>query len=127
MTNFLQRATTPDNDWLWGNSMASLWSGQAAVAGNVQTGLLFFQNDFFADISGGVDWFGLLSSTGAAQVETQILLQCREIIINSYGITAINNLDVVENAAERAIQLLYNLSSIFTTNFSGTVQPAQSP
>lgn len=119
------RANDEDGDWLWGQSQGDILAGPAAIAQNVQTRLLCFKNDTFWDMSFGVDWFNLLGSFNP-QAETGILLQTREMIATAYGIVAINSVDAAIVTASRSIRVEYDLSSIFSTNLTGTVQPLTS-
>jgi hypothetical protein len=121
-TPMVIRANDENGDWLWGNGLSDILQGQPAVAQNVQTSLLCFQNDCFWNMTFGVDWFNLLGIFNP-QAETGILLQCREIIINSWGVTAINAIDAVLNSSTRAISLLYNLSSVYSTQFAAQITP----
>lgn len=116
------RGNDAAGDWLWGQNGSDMLTGQAAIAQNVQTRLLCFKNDFPWNLAFGPDWWNLLSAKNP-QAETGIILQTREVIIGSYGITAINSLDVAEMGASRSVTLAYDLSSIFSTNFAGEVVP----
>ena len=116
------RSIDSSGDWNWGQNLNSYFTGQTAIAANVQTRLLFFQNDFFGALNLGVDWWNLLGSTNPS-AETGILLQTRQVIATSYGVTGINSIDVATEGPQRTITLTYDLSSIFTTSFQGSVQP----
>ena len=115
------RSLDESGDWNWGQSLSSLATGQDAIAENVQTRLLFFQNDWPWAMDFGVDWFNLLGQFNPA-AETGILLQTREVIAESTGITSINSVTIQLNANTRGIVVTYDLSSIYT-QFTGVAEP----
>ena len=50
--------------------------------------------------------------------------EIRAIIINSYGITAINSVNA-QVAANRHLSVAANISSIYSSSFAATVTPLQ--
>lgn len=126
-TPMIIRANDSSGDWLWGQSEGDMLEGPPAVAQNVQTRCLCFKNDCFWNLPFGIDWFNLLGSTNPT-AENGILLQARQVIGTSWGIVAINMIDVVEVNLTRSIALLYNLSSIYSTQQTGsTISGSVSP
>ena len=121
------RSLTPEGDWNWGQSLNSFNAGQAAIAEDVQTRLMFFQQDYFCSLLFGVAWWQLLSSKNPA-AQNGILLQTRQIIMGtvagyaSFGVTGINSVNVYEDARTRDLSLEYDISTIYTTSFRGSVK-----
>jgi hypothetical protein len=99
--------------------LASFATGQAAIAENLETNLLCFQNDTFWAMGYGVDYFSLL---GGFNTEATLLLQVRSVISNSFGVTSINSVSTTQDANSRNISISFDANSIYT-QFSGTVQP----
>ena len=126
------RAIDGEGDWLWGQSLGSFNSGQAAIAEDVQTRLLFFQQDYFSALLFGVNWWQLLSSKNPA-AQNGILLQTRQMILGSvagyasFGVTAINSVNVFEDARTRDMSVEYDISTIYTTSFRGTATIPTNP
>ena len=120
------RSLDKNGDFQFGQGRASYKRGAAAIQQDVQTRLKFFQNDFFAAMSFGVDWWNLLSSNNPA-AQNGILLQTRAIIIGtvagyaSFGVTGINSVGVFLNVQTRAITLQYNIRTIYSTVFADQV------
>ncbi len=116
------RALSDTHDWEFGSGLGSFCTGQAAIAENVETRLLFFQGDCFFAMLLGVDWWNLLGTFNPA-AEQGILLQVRNVIAQSFGVTSINSVDVEMDNATRRLTVAYHANSIYTT-FSGAVQPS---
>ena len=116
------RGLDSNHDFEFGSGLGSFCTGQAAIAENVETRLLFFQNDFFAAMLLGVDWFNLLGTFNPA-AEQGILLQVRNVIAQSFGVTSINSVDVEMDNATRQLTVAYHANSIYM-QFSGIVQPS---
>ena len=115
------RALSDDHDWQFGSGLGSFCTGQAAIAENVETRLLFFQNDVFFAMTTGIDWFNLLGTFNPA-AEQGILLQVRNVIAQSFGVTSINSVDVEMDNATRRLTVTYSANSIYI-QFTGSVQP----
>jgi hypothetical protein len=116
------RALDDNHDWQFGSGLGSFCTGQAAIEENVQTRLLFFQNDFFAAMLDGIDWWNLLGTFNPA-AEQGILLQVRNVIAQSFGVTSINSVDAEMDNATRRLTVAYSANSIYT-QFSGSVKPS---
>ena len=123
---FILRSIDENGDWQWGQGLSSFVTGQAAVAQDVKTRLLFFLNDWFAAMNFGIAWFDLCGSKNPA-AQNGIILQTRQMLISAvggyapYGVTAINSLNVYEDVQTRNLTLEYNINDIFTTGFTDSV------
>ena len=122
------RSLDSSGDVNFGKGLNSFATGNAAIGEDIQTRVLSFLNTCFWAMNFGVDWWNLLGSKNPA-AQNGILLQVRQMILGnsggyaSFGVTAINEIDVVDNAYARAIQVIFNISSIFSTSSAGVVQP----
>ena len=76
--NFRQLTST--GDWTFGGGLANYASGTQAIALNIQTSVLMWQGDFFASLSGWVNWKGLM------QVGTQKQLNGVEISVINHPV-----------------------------------------
>jgi hypothetical protein len=66
-----------------------------------------------------VDWLTLLSSAGAAQTILNIVLQTRTVIIQCFGVRAINSVSPIFTSLNRSLLLTYNIDTIYQTNLLG--------
>ena len=115
------RGLDSNHDFEFGSGLGNFCTGQAAIAENVETRLLFFQNDVFFAMTTGIDWFNLLGTFNPA-AEQGILLQVRNVIAQSFGVTSINSVDVEMDNATRRLTVTYSANSIYI-QFTGSVQP----
>lgn len=110
------RALDQNGDITFGSGQQNYLTGQAAIAQNIKTRILCFLNNCVWDMQAGIDWFSYLKqSANAAQVELAVKAQ----ILQSYGVTSVNQVSV--NVKARNITLSYNINTIFTTNFAATI------
>lgn len=113
------RALTPDHDFTFGKGTENYLFGQAAVAENIQTRILSFLNNCFFDMAAGIDWFTYL---GVPNKNQEIILRVRAIILQSYGVVSVNSIQLnAVNATRRAV-LTYNINTIYTKNYTQTLQ-----
>lgn len=112
------RALTGTHDWQFGKGKESYLRNDQAIMLNVKTRLLSFYQDCFFDSEFGIDWINLMSNRSTQQ---EIILNCRGVILQSYGIVKVNSIDVLE-ITNRRIQLTYNADTIFTRRISSTVE-----
>jgi len=113
----IMRALDTDHDWTFGQGLTNYNRDQKAIAENVQTRLYSFLNDCFFDLAAGIDWFRLLGTKGT---QNEILLNCKAIVLQSYGVVRVNSMSV--NVTEtRRIFIEMNIDTIYTRNFSQLV------
>lgn len=104
-------------DSTFGQGRENFLSGQNAVALNIQTRLYSFLRDCFFDIQSGIDWIRFMSVPTKSQ---EIVLSCRGIILQSYGVVKVNKIEVA--VKNRAILISLNINTIFTTNYQYNLQ-----
>lgn len=109
------RALDTAGDWTFGKGKQNYLSENLAIQQNIQTRLLSFFNDAFWDMESGVDWTRLLGTPGTKE---EIVLTCRAVILQSYGVTAMNNISAVYYSNTRNLIISYNINTIYTSNFS---------
>ena len=113
------RALDTVGDWTFGLGKQNYLFTQSAIVENIQTRLYEFINDAFWDMSSGLDWTRLLGTPGTQQ---EITLSCRSIILQSYGVTAVNSIASSLDSTTRNLILSFNINSIYTSNFSVQLQ-----
>ena len=124
--NVILRALDSQGDWSWGQGLNSFVSGQACVAQDVQTRLLFFLNDWFAAMDFGIDYWNLCGSKNPA-AQNGLILQTRQMLITAvagyspYGVLSTNSLNAYEDVRTRNLLLEYNINTIFSTSFTDAV------
>ena len=114
------RALDTNHDFTFGIGKNNYLHGQAAIAENIDTRLLSFVNDCFFDINAGVDWFRLL---GTHSTEQEIILSCRRVILQAYGVVRVNRFSV--SYTGRTLRLEYNIDTIFTSQFTQALEVMQ--
>lgn len=111
------RALDGSHDWVLGKGLESYKKDNNAIAENIQTRLLSFLNDCWFDTQAGVDWIRLLGTNATKQ---EIILSCRGIILQSYGVVRVNKIDTQQNG--RGIIVNYDIDTIFTTRFAQSLE-----
>jgi hypothetical protein len=105
-----------------GHGKSDFLSGQKAVALNIQTRLLSFLGNCPWDMKAGIDWITLLGKSNTA---TQIQLNVRTRILQSYGVLRINSLSA--SFKNRVLSLSFNINTKFTSNFSQKLENIINP
>ena len=111
------RGLDSNGDWQFGLGLQNYLRDQNAVSLNIKTRLLSFFNNCFFDLESGIDWFLLL---GTRNTETELKLQCRSVILQSYGVIKINSFS--SSIQDRGAILQYNIDTIFTSSFSQNLE-----
>ena len=109
------RALSPTGDWTFGQGKQNYLSSQKAINENIQTRLLEFYNNAFWNMNAGADWPRLLGTPGTKQ---EIVLTCRAIILQSYGVIAVSSISVTYLGSTRNISMEFNISTIYTSSQS---------
>lgn len=107
-----------NHDWTFGAGRNNYVTENQEIALNLETRILSFLGDCFFAINEGIDWFNLLDYRYQPRLE----LAVQEVIKNTPGVTAINNVDVLLGA-NRKITIAYNINTVYTNNFQNEVVP----
>lgn len=113
------RALDTDHDWTFGKGKQNYLKEQDAIAQNINTRLLSFLNDCFFDMGAGIDWRRLL---GDKNTESEIILSCRAIILNTEDVVKINSFS--STTGDRSISIDYNIDTIYSSQFQQTLEIA---
>jgi hypothetical protein len=111
------RALDSNGDITFGQGQQNYLVNQSALALNIQTRLLSFLNNCVWDMSSGIDWFTYLRQPNN---QNQIIISVRTCLLQSFGVLKVNTVNV--NVVGRHIALAYNVTTIYTSNFSAVLQ-----
>ena len=103
-------------DWNFGKGRNSYNTDANAIGENIKTRLMSFLGDCFFDTQAGIDWFRLL---GQRNGEKELILTCKNIILQSYGVVKVNAIYWTE--VNRQLTLNFNIDTIFSPNTSQSI------
>lgn len=98
---------TDGGDWTFGNSLANYKVEREEVSQNVNSRLRSYLGDCFFDLASGIDWFLILGTKDAAQVD----LSVRNEILNTDNVLGINEFKM--NLISRRLVLEYSINTSF--------------
>lgn len=116
------RNLTADGDFTFGQGRQNYLRNDQAVALNIKTRLLSFLNDCFWAMDFGIDWWNLLG-VKSPKAQANIVLQCRQMIAESFGVVRINSVEAYMDRATRRLTVKYDIDTIYTRNLVGVIQP----
>lgn len=116
------RALSPTGDWQLGQGVQNYLRDEKAIELNIQTRLKSFLGDCFWAIDFGVDWWELLGVKNPS-AQAAIVLACRLMIAESYGVVRINSIVASTDRVTRRMTVTYNIDTIYSRSVVGTVQP----
>lgn len=111
------RQLTALGDWTFGKGVSGYATGEAAVELNIKTRLLSWKGDCFFAADDFVDWLQRLDKGQ----EKNLLNELKTVILQSFGVVAVNSAVGVLDHTTRNYRLTYNISTIFGTNFINTL------
>ena len=115
----IERALSATGDWTFGLGKQNYLSDQSAIIQDIRTRLYEFLNDAFWNMPAGIDWPRLLGTPGMKQ---EITITCRSIILQTYGVKAVNSISSLVDAVTRNLVLSFNINTLYTSNFSIQLQ-----
>lgn len=117
------RVLTPTHDWTMGNGSAGYLQGNAAVGQQVNCRILQILGECFWDAGAGIAWYQWLGSKSP----TGLALAIQTVIRNSINVTGINLPTPVFSVdpGTRAFTVNWNVQTVFTKSFSGSVAAGQ--
>lgn len=114
------RLLDANSDWVFGSGIGSFASGNEAIALNIKTRILSWYQNCFFDLGAGIDWISRLD-TGQ---ETNLLSDLQTMIAQSDGVVSVNSVDFTLDPATRILLVAYDISTIYSNNFTNTLQAA---
>jgi hypothetical protein len=112
------RQLNSSGDWTFGAGLGNYASGTQAIALNIQTSVLMWQNDFFASLAGWVNWKGL-QNVGTANPLSAAL---QTLLANAYGVMGVVSASVSVNPTTRALSASYVVNTVYSTQIVNDVQ-----
>ena len=111
------RALDSSRDWKFGRGIQDYNIEQAAIIENIDTRLWCFLNDCFFDKNSGLDWLRLLGTPGTFN---ELVLSCRAVILQSYGVVRLNSLSA--SISNRRATIQFNINTIYTSQFAASLE-----
>lgn len=111
------RSIDGNGDWQFGQGVTTYATKNSAIAFDVKTSVLSFFRDCWFAPNAGIDWLRLLGSNSTTQ---QIQLTIKGTILQCYGVTKVNSVNINQNG--RNLTVTYNINTIFSQNFSNIVE-----
>ena len=111
------RQLDSNGDWTFGKGRSNYAQNEDAVDVNIRTSLLSWNGDCFFDLKAGIDWTRLLDT--GQQRNLQVALE--SLILKSYGVVGVSSAFATFNAVTRGLDVQYNVTTVFSQNFSSQV------
>lgn len=107
------RQVDSNNDWTFGKGINSFAKNDEAIGQNIRSRLLSWKNDCFFDLQAGIDWKSRLDAGQRQALEDE----ARALILQSFGVVAVNSIDATFDGTTRNLSITYNISTIFSASF----------
>jgi hypothetical protein len=107
------RQLTSLGDWTFGRGTATYARTEKAIELNIRTRLLSWKGDCFFAQQDFVDWFSRLDRGQVANLNSEL----QTVILQSFGVVAINSFSAVLNNATRVVLINYNIATIYSSSF----------
>lgn len=107
-------------DWTFGQGRQNFLTTDRAIAENLRTRLQCFLADCFWAVDFGVDWWNLLGSRNPS-AEVGIILQCRQMVAESYGVVTIQTIEARTDVNTRLLTLVLVIDTIYSKNLRTAV------
>ncbi len=114
------RQLTPAGDWTFGKGVSGYAVDEAAIELNIKTRLLSWKGDCFFALDDFVDWLGRLDKGQ----EANLVRELKTVILQSFGVVGVNDVQAVLNRETRNAQITYNIATIFGESFTNTLDLA---
>lgn len=111
-----------NDDWTFGAGRQNYLRDELAIELNIKTRLKSFLNDCFWAMDFGIDWWNLLG-TNNPMAESNIILQCRKVIADSYGVVNIDTVTATTDRATRKLTVTFTIATIYSRTLTASVQP----
>lgn len=100
-------------DWTFGKGISGYATGEQAIELNIKTRLLSWKGDCFFALDDFVDWLGRLDKGQEANLNHEL----KSVILQSFGVVAVNSFHGALDAQRRAYQVVFDISTIFGKSF----------
>jgi hypothetical protein len=107
-------ALNSNDDWTFGRGRAGYKKNSDEVRQSVSTRLKCFVNDWYLNITDGIDWYALLGQRGT---RSQILREVERRVLETAGVRSITTLEI-RNLQSRVL----TIGLRFTTIYDDTIE-----
>jgi len=114
------RKVDANNDWRFGHGLSDYNQNENAIDENIKTRLLSWVGDCFFALQEGVDWRNRLDVGQQAALRDEIA----SVILQSFGVIAINSIELDFNGQTRLAIIRANIQTIFSPSFQTVIQQA---
>jgi hypothetical protein len=104
------RTLSATGDWSFGKGSNDFLTLNAAIAQTLKTRLNTFLGDCIFDSNAGLDWFSFLGEKN----QVGLNLAVSSVILNTYGVTGIEQLSITLDRSTRNIDIQYTCTTIYT-------------
>lgn len=111
------RQLTSLNDWTFGKGISGYATAEDAVQLNIKTRLQSWKGDCFFALDDFVDWLGRLDKGQ----EKNLLNELKTVILQSFGVVAVNSVQGVLDHVTRNYRLTFNITTIYGTTFQNNL------
>jgi hypothetical protein len=111
------RTLNNTGDWTFGRGNVDYAPDERAIELNLLTAIKSWKGNCFFDHDAGIDWTARLDK---GQKEN-LVAELKSLIIKSYGIVAVNSVEIVEAPNTRAITVYINVDTIYSPSFTAEV------
>lgn len=109
-------------DWNFGRGKNDYARKADAIAINVKTRILSWVGDCFFAKNAGIDWNNRLGSKNQLEL---LKTDLRRIILQSQGVTSIENLDIVYQGNIRTFEATYTINTIYSKSYQDSLRMEQ--
>lgn len=102
-------------DWTFGQGRQNFLITDRAIAENIRTRLQCFLADCSWSMGFGIDWWNLLGSRNPT-AEVGIILQCRQMVAESFGVVTIQTIEAKTDVSTRLLTLVLVIDTIYSKN-----------
>jgi len=107
-----------ENDWDFGHGLSDYSKDDAAIAENIRTRLLSWVGDCFFAVQEGIDWRQRLDIGQQQALKDEL----QSSILQSFGVVAVNSVELVFDGVTRLATITYNIQTIFSPAFQTVIQ-----
>lgn len=111
------RQITALGDWTFGKGITGYAVDEAAIELNIVTRLRSWKNDCFFAMGDFVDWQARLDKGQ----ETNLLNELRSVILQSFGVVAVNSFSSVLDRNSRKCTVRFSIMTIFSPSFTSSL------
>ena len=106
-------------DWTFGRGKNGYLTGADEVEQNVVTRLQEFVDDWFLDVTKGINWIAYLGSRGTRE---SLIADIKRVVLETEGVAAITSFDFIERPETRRVKLHFSITTIYNIDLSAKTE-----